>query len=123
MRIMRIDFGDRGIRRNLWIENPFHSLGLQDSRMASWQTEILEQFMEDEALHYPKGDQGPFFPSNHHRITPLVPQAPKLLPADRRVELSFHLLRLNHYPAIKSVAEFDILLDAYARIRPLLKCG
>lgn len=91
--------------------------------MSSLQTEILEQFIEDEAVHYTRGDRGPYFPSNHHRITPLVARAPKLLPRDRRVDLYFHLLRLNHYPAIKSVAEFDILLDAYERIRPLFKRG
>jgi hypothetical protein len=91
--------------------------------MPNSQTEILEQFIEDEAVHYLKGDQGSYFPSNHHKITPLVVRAPKLLPRDRRVDLYFHLLRLNRYPAIKSVAEFDILLDAYARVRPLFKRG
>jgi hypothetical protein len=91
--------------------------------MPSSQAEVLEQFIEDEALHYPKGDQGSYFPSNHHLITPLVALAPKLLSPDRRVDLYFHLLRLNHYPTIKSAAEFDNLLDAYARIRPLFKLG
>ncbi len=91
--------------------------------MSSPQTEILEQFIEDENLHYPRGEQGPYFPSNHHRITPLVQRAPKLLPRDRRVDLYFHLLRLNQYPAIKAVAEFDTLLDAYTRIRPLFRRG
>ncbi|MBL0249622.1 MAG: hypothetical protein IPQ26_03015 [Elusimicrobia bacterium] len=92
-------------------------------RMSSSQIEILKKFIEDEALHYPRGEQSPYFPSNHHRITPLVARAPKLLPRDKRVDLYFHLLRLNHFPAIKSVAEFDPLLDAYARIRPLFKRG
>lgn len=91
--------------------------------MVNSQTKILEQFIEDEALHYPRGDQGSYFPSNHHRITPLVARAPKLLPRDRRVDLYFHLLRLNHYPAIKSAAEFDVLIDAYTRVRPLFKRG
>lgn len=91
--------------------------------MSGSPTETLEQFIEDEALHYPRGDRGLFFPSNHHRITPLVVRAPKLLPRDRRVDLYFHLLRLNHCPAIKPAGEFDILLDAYARIRPLFKRG
>jgi hypothetical protein len=32
--------------------------------MSSSPTETLEQFIEDEALHYPKGAQDPCFPSN-----------------------------------------------------------
>ena len=91
--------------------------------MTSSKTEILEQFIEDESLHYPRGDQGSYFPSNHHRITPLVAQASKLLPRDRRVDLYFHLLRLNHYPMVKSAAEFDVVLEAYARLKPLFQRG
>ena len=91
--------------------------------MTSSKTEILEQFIEDESLHYPRGDQGSYFPSNHHRITPLVAQASKLLPRDRRVDLYFHLLRLNHYPMVKSAAEFDVVLEAYARLKPWFQRG
>ena len=91
--------------------------------MPSSKTEILEQFIEDESLHYPRGDQGPYFPSNHHRITPLVAQASKLLPRNGRVDLYFHLLRLNHYPLVKSAAEFDAVLEAYARIKPWFQRG
>ena len=91
--------------------------------MTSSKTEILEQFIEDESLHYPRGDQGPYFPSNHHRITPLVAQASKLLPRNGRVDLYFHLLRLNHYPMVKSAAEFDVVLEAYARLKPWFQRG
>lgn len=96
---------------------------LSDTAMPSSPTEILETFIADEATHYPQGDQGSFYPQNHHLIGPLVPRAPKLLAPAARVELYFHLLRLGHFPAIKSAEELDLLLAAYTRLTPLLARG
>lgn len=91
--------------------------------MSSTPAEILESFIADEAAHFPKGEQGSFFPRNHHVIGPLVARAPKLLPPEGRVELYFHLLRLGNFPAIKSAEELDLLLAAYARVTPFFGRG
>lgn len=91
--------------------------------MRNSQTEILEQFIVDEDLHFTNGEQGLYWPRNHHIITPLVGRAPKLLPEDRCVDLYFHLLRLDYFPATKSPAEFNRLLEAYARLIPLFHRG
>lgn len=81
--------------------------------------EILQQFIEDEDCALARNAQGDFYPSNHHRIKPLVPRAPRLLSSEKRGDFYFHLLRLNECPAITSGNEFDILLTAYSRIIPL----
>lgn len=91
--------------------------------MATDQTDILKQFISDEASVYLKGEQGAYWPSNHHRITPAVARAPKLLSEPERIELYFHLLRLNGCPVIKLEREFDLLLEAYSRLAPLFERG
>ena len=70
---------------------------------------ILQQFIEDEASTYLQGERGSFYPDNHHRIKPLVTRAHKLLPRTQRVELYFHLLRLNEFPSVKSTDDFDVV--------------
>ena len=86
-------------------------------------SDILESFIEDEAAAYLRGDQGSFFPHNHHRIIPLISKAPKLLTEHRRIDFYFHLLRLDVCPALKSEDEFKLLLDAYTSVKPLLARG
>jgi hypothetical protein len=85
--------------------------------------EILEAFITDEDSALVKRKQGHFYPSNHHRISPLVAKAPKILGPSERRQFYFHLLRLNHPPAIKIEEEVPVLVEAYRQLLPLFDRG
>ena len=87
--------------------------------MAGSPQDILQQFIEDEDSALTRNKQGAFYPDNHHRIKPLVPKAARLLARDKRTDFYFHLLRLNECPAVKTADEFELLLNAYARLTPM----
>lgn len=87
--------------------------------MITSSTEILEQFIADETSALARNKQGLFYPSNHHRIIPLVARAPKFLPGPARVDLYFHLLRLDHCPTLKVESELALLCEAYWQLKPL----
>ena len=54
-------------------------------------------------LHYPRVIKA-LFPEQPPQNHATGGTSLKLLPRDRRVDLYFHLLRLNHYPVVKSAA-------------------
>lgn len=91
--------------------------------MQNAHTEILNRFIADETAAIPSNDRGAYFPSHHHRIKPLVARAHRLLPETGRIDLYFHLLRLDACPAVRAAAEFPLLVQAYARICPLFDRG
>lgn len=80
---------------------------------------ILEQFILDEAAALQRKEQGSFYPDNHHIIKPLAAKANKLLSPALRIELYFHLLRLDFCPPVKTSSEFEALSAAYTRALPL----
>ena len=85
--------------------------------------EVLERFLGDEEVALAQGSSGSYYPSNHHRIKPLVSRAPRMLDTDRRVSLYFHLLRHDVCPSLKSDLELDLLKLAYERVKPLFSVG
>ncbi len=91
--------------------------------MPTEQAAILLQLIADKAAALASGTQGVYYPSNHHRVSPLVPKAPRLISGGERKDLYFHLLRLNSCPTIRQEAEFALLLQAYDRMLPLLAQG
>ncbi|MCL2309086.1 MAG: hypothetical protein FWC42_02260 [Proteobacteria bacterium] len=86
--------------------------------MKDQEREILLQFIADESAALPLGEQGSFYPMNHHRITPLVPRAPRLLSAEERILFYFHLLRFETM-SVKDEGEFQLLQQAHERLLPL----
>ena len=84
---------------------------------------LLLQFIDDEASALSRAGQGAFWPDNHHRITPLIGRAGKLLSEPQLGEFYFHLIRLNQFPSLKNDSDFDVLCAAYHRVLPLLSAG
>jgi hypothetical protein len=91
--------------------------------MADQPREILLKFIADESSALAREEQGSFFPNNHHRISPLIVRAPKLLQESDRNSFYFYLLRLNECPSVKSESEFQLLQQSYGRLLPLLDRG
>jgi Family of unknown function (DUF6892) len=58
--------------------------------------QILRDFIADEESALEQEEQGGFYPANHHRIYPIVARAENLLDRAERVNLYFHLLRVDN---------------------------
>lgn len=84
---------------------------------------MLEAFITDEEHALALGVQGHFYPAQHHRIKPLLRLAPRLLSAERRVDLYFQLMRMGQCPALQSDSELQVLTLAYDQLRPLFSRG
>ena len=87
--------------------------------MSTSPAHVLESFIHDDRVAMQHGDWGSYYPDNHHRISPLLPKAAKLLTKDQHIELYFHLLRRGECLSIKRPDEFVPLRAAYARILQL----
>jgi hypothetical protein len=85
--------------------------------------EILHRFIESETFALSRNEQGTFWPQNHHRITPLIKRAHKILDEEMLSDFFFHLLRLNRISSLKSEAALLTLCLAYRRVIPLLGQG
>ena len=59
------------------------------------QRRLLLDFIADEADALQRGEQGGFWPDNHHLISPLIGKAGKFLDEDEHVAFFHHLLRLE----------------------------
>ena len=86
-------------------------------------TKILSDFIADEDAALLRKEQGDFYPSNHHLISPLVAKASKLLSLETQQRFYFHLLRLGNFPNLKSEQEFQLLLQAYKDCTALIAQG
>ncbi|WP_337268731.1 hypothetical protein [Oryzifoliimicrobium ureilyticus] len=78
--------------------------------------QLLREFIADEDEAFAASRQGKFWPSNHHRIGPLVPQAPKMLEAVERERLYFHLMRISYGIPAADDKELPLVLAAYRRL-------
>ncbi|ANH67652.1 hypothetical protein [Mitsuaria sp. 7] len=87
------------------------------------QRQLLLDFIADEAAALQRGEQGGFWPSNHHLISPLIGKAGKFLDESEQVAFFYHLLRLDHCPPVKTEEDFALLLRAYGGLGGLLSRG
>ncbi|WP_431262354.1 hypothetical protein ACQ859_19650 [Roseateles chitinivorans] len=85
--------------------------------------QLLLDFIADEASSLRYGEQGEFWPSHHHLITPLIGKAGKFLVEAEHTAFFFHLLRLDHLPSLKSEEDFALLLRAYEGLRSIVWRG
>ncbi|HEY1398331.1 hypothetical protein [Roseateles sp.] len=87
------------------------------------QRRLLLDFVADEADALQRGEQGGFWPDNHHLISPLIGKAGKFLDEDEHVAFFHHLLRLDHCPPVKTEEDFALLLRAYDGLGDLMSRG
>jgi hypothetical protein len=74
---------------------------------------LLAAFLADEEAAFARDEQGSFWPSNHHRITPAAAKAETALAPDERVRFYFHFMRVSGEPPAASEKEFSLIVDAY----------
>ncbi|WP_431286343.1 hypothetical protein [Roseateles chitinivorans] len=93
------------------------------SRPDTPERQLLLDFISDEATSLRYGEQGKFWPSHHHLITPLIDQAGTFLVPAEHTAFFFHLLRLDHPPSLTSEEDFALLLRAYEGLRSIVWRG
>jgi hypothetical protein len=74
---------------------------------------LLAAFLADEEAAFARDEQGSFWPSNHHRITPAAAKAETALAPEERVRFYFHFMRVSGEPPAASEKEFSLIVDAY----------
>ncbi|WAC74738.1 hypothetical protein OU995_08570 [Roseateles sp. SL47] len=94
-----------------------------DTRPDSPERRLLLDFMTNEAGALTRGEQGDFWPSHHHQITPLIGRAGKFLNEGEQTAFFYHLLRLDHAPSLKSEEDFRLLYRAYEALRSIVWRG
>lgn len=88
--------------------------------MAENDATLLRSFIADETVALAEERQGRFWPSNHHRITPLITKAAGLLAPGERTDFYLHLMRTSgSIPAVGD-REMPLLIAAYRRMLPFL---
>jgi hypothetical protein len=88
--------------------------------MAGEDTKVLFDFIQAGDAAFAAGGQDRFWPMNHHRITPLIPKAGKLLTKRDHRSLLFHAMRRGMMPKSRNPEDLAALIDVYRRLVPLL---
>jgi hypothetical protein len=87
------------------------------------QTKLFKAFLADETAAWAEDRQGEFWPSNHHRLDPALPDLPLCLePADRE-RCYCHLLRVSGGIPAVAETEFPLLVAGYRQLLPDIDRG